>query len=140
MSIHEMIKDLENYYSLKYKSQILVDMIAQYIQGTGVPPASAFEQIILSFKGQYGKLPDVAAMREVLEGSPELKRQLKVFEDEQGMVWSRGKRVGHFDAGKFVPRYENGVPNDVRELDHTTPDKFIEFIESKQLVPVDKEV
>ena len=136
-----MIKNLEKYYGLKYTSQILVDMIAQYIQSTGVMPVTAFEQIVLSFKGQYNKLPDVAAIKEIIEGSPELKRQLEVFEDEEGNVWSKGRRIGHVDAGKFCPRYADGVPDDVRQLDHTTPENLIKFLEvsGRSLFPIDTE-
>lgn len=134
MTVKQMVKDLQAYYGLRYTSQLQVDMIAQYIERIGVAPGVLFDQIVLSFKGQYGKLPDVAAIREIVEGSPEVKRQFRIYQDEDGRVWSRGRKIGHVDSGQFIPLYVDGVPENVRQLDHGTPERFIAFLEDKQLV------
>jgi len=134
VTVKQMVKDLQTYYSLRYTSQLQVDMIAQYIERIGVAPGVLFDQIVLSFKGQYGKLPDVAAIREIVEGSPEVKRQFRIYQDEDGRVWSRGRKIGHVDSGQFIPLYVDGVPENVRQLDHGTPERFIAFLEDKQLV------
>ena len=134
MTIEGLISGLQDYYTLRYTSKIQVDMIAQYVQNVGIEPDVLFEQIVLAFKGQYGKLPDVAAIKEIIESSPESQRMLQVYQDNLDIVWSRGRRIGHVDAGKFIPLYADGVPVDVRALDHTSPEKFIEFIETNQLV------
>ena len=131
MTIQEMVTNLQDYYTLRYTSKIQVDMIAQYVENVGIDPGVLFEQIVLAFKGQYGKLPDVAAIKEIIEASPESKRMLRLYQDENDRVWSRGRRIGHVDAGKFIPLYFDGVPSDVRKLDHTSPEKFIEFMETK---------
>jgi len=134
VTVKQMVKDLQAYYGLRYTSQLQVDMIAQYIERIGVAPGVLFDQIVLSFKGQYGKLPDVAAIREIVEGSPEVKRQFRIYQDEDGRVWSRGRKIGHVDSGQFIPLYVDGVPENVRQLDHGTPERFIAFLEDKQLV------
>ena len=131
MTIQQMITDLQDYYSIRYTSKIQVEMIGQYVEALGIDPDVLFEQIILAFKGQYGKLPDVAAIKEIVEASPESKRMLRIYQDELDKVWSRGRRIGHVDAGKFIPLYADGVPVDVGKLDHASPEKFIEFMDTK---------
>ena len=135
MTIRQMIKDMQNYYTLRYTSTIQVKMIEQYVLDIGADPGVLFDQIVLAFKGQYGKLPDVAAIREIVDGSPEVKRQFRVYQDEDGKVWSRGRKIGHVDSGQFIPLYINGVPENVRQLDHGTPERFVAFLgDDKQLV------
>ena len=88
------------------------------------------EQIILVFKGQYGKLPDVAAIKDIIDSTPDLQRQKRIHEDPMGNVWSRGERIGHMDDGRFIPLYAYGVPDDVQMVDYSSPERFmIEYID-----------
>ena len=133
MTAKEFITTIEGAYGRRYKSVIMTRMIVKYVKETGIDLELLCEYVIMHFKGQYGGLPDAAAIRDMVEKDDDLSIQKRLHEDTLGNMWSRGKQIGHMDGSRFIPNYAlTGVPKNVRKLDHRTPALFLAFVEEHE--------
>ena len=128
MTEKEFVLAIQDYYG-QYTSKIMLQEIKRWLDNCRLDLELLWHELIGDFSSQYGKVPDIAVLNNIVQGSERLKRSKHIYEDENGEVWSHGQFVGHYDGGHYLPFYGMGVPKGVRQMDHTTPEKFIEFVQ-----------
>lgn len=134
MTVKEFIRTLEDYYEQPYRSKVKVNYLAAYLQRLGVDFAIVLDAVIRGYKGQYGKLPDVAAIEEIM-AEPEMAIHRRLHIDANQNVWSRGKQIGHYDECRFIPMFADGVPDHSRLPQTQDPWKYVEYLEGRGLLP-----
>lgn len=128
----QFVKALEAYYEQPYRSKFKVEAMLAYLGRAGVKLDILLELVLKGFKGQYGKLPDIAAIEDIL-ADPENAVHKRLHVDEGGKVWSLGQRIGHYEEGRFIPYFGAVVPTDEQLGRSQSVWGHIEYLERRAL-------
>ena len=139
MTGEKFMMAVQDYYG-QYTSRIMLQEIKRWLENCRLDLDLLWDDLIGHFSSQYGKVPDVSVLNDVVNGSERLKRSKQIYEDEDGQVWSHNRFIGHYDGGNFLPFYGLGVPKGVRELDHTSPEKYLVFYEKQSQLLIEEEL
>ena len=113
MTPAEFVMQIEAYYG-RYPTAVVREAVRDYLGHLDVRLAALFRVLIEAVSNKYGKVPDVAAIAEVLrEHRKSIERLSGDFTDEAGQVWSRGRLIGHYDGSVFIPDLR-GLPRSLQ--------------------------
>jgi len=104
MTSQDFVKGIERYYGAygnEYKREVVEHFMRRFDDDK---VAAIYEQVLLYFSDQYGKVPDVAAIKRIID---EHEDDIKV---KTGEIYQIGQdvfrgddRIGHYDGGTFIP-------------------------------------
>jgi hypothetical protein len=102
MTPREFLKQLEAAYGFAPYSAVMARMIGDFLASCGLDLDVLFRAVIERFSTRWGRLPGLADVRAVAT-DPEVAIYRKRYVDASGHLWSRGRRVGHYDENRLIP-------------------------------------
>jgi hypothetical protein len=139
VTAQEFVKGIERYYGAydnSYKREVVERFMARMEIGR---ITALYEMVLLYFSDRYGKVPDVAAIRDIEDShADELKQKSGEIYFDQQEAYRNGEYLGHYDSGRFIPYLRSiQVAGLITEYTNEfvagapTPESFAKFIDSR---------